>query len=333
MLTFFLFLIVCLGLVGLVLILARLDIFFTIAEEGTAKAILALGGFSRVIMQYRGKIINDQGEVVDGQEFHFFGGLRWLGIPFYHSLYKYHFRWKTLRVQTGEIVPRDEKISYILVKDDVYVVEIKNAESKGMVPLDIILLLTARCINPYKALFKAQDWMEMVINRSEALFREYVNQFDFEELVGRKQKAGEEIWEKLAESGLTSREKVGEEKKEGLFQAEYGIDIRGVEMRDINPSGEYKKTYEEAASKEWQAKQEAKRVVTIADAEKNRIETVYETIKKYGDLGKSVRFMESLDTAGKNPGSWIIPFDLRQILGGLFGSKPPDDDQPQGGNK
>ncbi|MDD2730615.1 MAG: hypothetical protein PHW33_00620 [Candidatus Portnoybacteria bacterium] len=322
----------------LILILARLDIFFTLAEEGTAKAVMALDGFSRIIMQYRGKTINADGEVDEGREFHLFGGLRWLGIPFYHSLYEYHFRWKTLRVQSGEIIPRDEIINYILVKDDVYVAEIKNAESRGMVPLDITLLLTACCVNPYKALFKTQDWMEMIINRSEAIFREYVAQLSFEDIIKEKQKAGGEIWQKMVEAGLTSpkeKESQGllfeEEyrtkiKGQGLFEEEYGIKIKGIEMRDVNPSGTEKNLYEQAASKKWLADREAERIKIIAQAEKDRIDTVYETIEKHKD-GKAIRFMESLDNAGKNPGNWIIPFDIGQVLGKLFGSgseKPPN---------
>ncbi len=290
----------------LILSLARLNIFFTIVEEGTAKAIMKMGGFHRIIIQYKGKILDDNGNVVDGYEEHLFGGLRWLGIPFIYSLYKYQFRWKSLRAQSGEIIPNDKHIDYIMLKHDVYVAEIKNAECKGMIPLDITLLITARCVNPYRALFVAQDWMEMLINRSEALFRQYVSEYQFEELIKEKQKAGGRLWERMEEAGF-----VGDE---GLFLKEYGIEIKGIEMRDINPAGESKKIYEENATKQWLAEKEAARIRTLAEAEKDRIKEVYGAVIELGDEGKILQYLEAVRDAGKNPGNWIINFDTKQLF-------------------
>lgn len=310
-----------------VLMLARMNIFFTLVEEGSAKAIMRLGGFERVIMQFKDRgiakggekiktatgeeIIAERGDVIEGADYHLFGGFRFLGIPLIHYLYNYSFRWATIRAQTGEIIKREEKIDFILVKDDVYVAETKSAESRGMVPLDITLLITARCVNPYKALFRAQDWMEMIINRSEAIFREYAASDNYENLIRKKQKAGGEIFKKLSKTGLIE-----------IFKKEYGIEIRAIEMRDINPAGANKQLFEEKATKQWVAQQEAKMIATLAEAEKGRIETVYQTIKKFGDLGQAIRFMESIDKAGEKQGNWIIPFmDIKSAARSLLGEK------------
>lgn len=298
--------------------LAKADIFFTFVKEGSAKVILNMGAFHKVVMQYKGLTIckktnNVVSETKSSLVHRIFGGLRWIGIPFINTIHRYTFRWITIRPQTGEVIKREEKLDFILVRDDIYAVEVKGAESEGMVPLDIVLLLTMRSENPYKSLFKAQDWSEMIFNRSEATFREYVSSQSFEKLVKEKQAAGGELYSKLESQGLLDK-----------FLSDYGIRIKAVEMKEIRPSGAHAKVFEEAAAKKWQAEKEQNKIEALADAEVNRIDKVYKKIREFGELGTAIRFMESLDKAGEKSGNWIIPFgDIKTAIQGLLGNKIP----------
>jgi len=333
MLNFILF--VCFLIIGVLAIyqLAKADILFTFVKEGSAKAILHNGAFHKIIVQYKNcQIDKTTGDVTNGNNKwrkilgKILGGLRWVGIPPFKTLHRYKFRWVTVRPQSGAIIQREEKLDYILVRDDVYGVEVKEAESDGLVPLNITLLLTMCCKNPYKAFFVAQDWSEMVFNRSEATFREYVSGQTFELLVKQKQAAGGELYSKLKDLGLLDR-----------FLNDYGIEIKAVEMKEIKPAGSHAAALEEEASKGWKASKEKERiemlataekqrVLTVTEAELQRIDQVYKKIAEFGDQGTAIRFMESLDKAGEKPGNWIIPFgDIRTAAQSFVGGKGASD--------
>lgn len=286
--------------------LAKKNLFFTLVEEGTAKAIMSFGGFQKIIFQYRGKKMTAEGDIKnlpnEEQQETFWkkqiGGLRWLGIPGLKSLYVYK------KPQSGEIVERDRDQDYILLKNDVYLAVVKSAEADEMVPLDVQLLITTQCINPYKALFGVQDWLEMIINRSEATFRQYVAEFTFEDLVSNRQSAGKELKKRLERSQLLEQ-----------FRGTYGIEIISIEMKDIDPAGAGKKAIEEAATKQWVAKQEAKSIAELATAESKKIKKIYGEIQNFGELGAVLRYLESIDKAGAKQGNWIIPLDISKLKG------------------
>ena len=331
---------VCLVLVILVLCVfvvyqfARADIFFTLVKEGSAKAILYMGAFYKIVVQFKDcEIDPTTGNVKPGLRKKWkriFGGLRWLGIPFLNSIYHYKFRWTTARPQSNELIKREERLDFILVRDDVYVVEVQEAESKGMVPLNFVLLLTMCSVNPYKSLFAAQDWSEMIFNRSEATFREFASTVYFEEIVQEKQDAGggvkfteapeEKIKEILATAGKRLMDKLGELGLLEIFESEYGIKIKAIEMKSVQPGGEDAKEIQAAAMLEWKAEQRRKETIKNAEAERSKIDIVYKKIQEFGDLGPMLRFMESLDKAGAGSGNWIIPFgDIQSALQSFFG--------------
>lgn len=298
-----------------ILAAAKNDLFFTLVEEGKAKAVMGLDGFQRMLVQYRDKGLDKKTfDIINASPTLWqtiFGGLRWVGIPGLRSLYSYHFRWATLRAQSGEVIRRDQKIDYILLKDDVYIATIKNAEAKGMVPLDIEFLVTACCVNPYKALFKAQDWMEMLINRIEAIFRQDVATYSFENLVvaQKKKELNEDLWTKICATGLIDE-----------LKNVYGIEVKALEMRSINPAGEAKKDFEAAAAKVWLSEKEAAGIIVLAEAEKKRMETVYETVKNYGELGLTLKGLETIEKASNKQGNWIIPAELKNVAKSLLGT-------------
>jgi len=228
--------------------LAPRNLFFTFVDEGTAKMVVRGGKFARALIQWEGHTFDKEWNVVEGKErWHPLGGLRFYGIWPIWDIYGYRLRWTSLR-ENGEPVSHDEILDSVMLKDLVYFAELKGAEERNKIPLNIGLVITLRVVNPYRALFKVQDWLELVLNRIKPLFREFVARHTYSELLEKKQKVGGEVWRELA------LEEVIQE-----FERDYGIQIKegGIEMKDITPPPEH----QEAATKKWLAEREREAAV------------------------------------------------------------------------
>lgn len=344
-------------------LLAKGNIFFTIVEEGKAKAIKQLGKFHRVVMAYKGHRLSTEWDVCgpeelgttrevrsgDGttelqfvpreelrpgqkldyacittlepiaekpgefkqvmrliplvpepwyQDLPLIGGLRWVGIPIIHTVHTYRFRWVSLRQgedkeKKGElkaqIDAQDQRgTDYILLQDDIYYTLVEAAESMGMVQLDIELLLTLRIVNPYKALFRVEEWLETTINKTKPAVRQFVARHQYEELIGLVNSSRERQRDVfLQDSQLAA-----------YLERTYGVRLKEVGFVAIEPVGKRAEKYLEAASKQWEAGKEVQ-----------RLRDVYGTIiKEYGADGLAIRFMEAIETASGKQGNWVIPF-------------------------
>ncbi len=153
------------GLVFLALfvwfVLAPLNIFFTFVKEGTAKVVVRGEAVQRVFIQWEGYVLDSEGDVVPGQQWYPFGGLRLFGWWPFDQIYRYKSRWTSIRAD-GTKQAHDDVLRHVLLKDFVYITEVKDAEDKEMVPLTFDLLITLRVINPQKAIFRVEDWTELV---------------------------------------------------------------------------------------------------------------------------------------------------------------------------
>lgn len=334
-------LLVALAIVATIYFLAKNDILFTFVEEGTAKVIMKFDAFHRIVMQYQNCICRkeDNWEIEIPEERprkRLLGGLHGVGIPGIYSIYNYKFRWATVKTQKkpGEQVDRrEETLKHIFVKDYLYLAEIYGAETKGLVPLDISFLVTARVVNPYKALFRVHDWANVIVARIEAYFRQYVAQIEYQDIIAKKQEMGGDIMKSLGATGMLEEvipdpndpEPDPEKKRKitkpgtGKFWVDYGVHVKNIEMREITPSGENQKTIQEAATRQWVAERQKEQVLTLADAEVQRVERVYRKIQEFGETGTTVRALEALESAGNKQGNWIVfPF---QLLKGILGRK------------
>lgn len=311
------------GIIAAIYTLAKNDLFWTFAEEGTARAIMKFDGFHKFVMQYENCKLNEEtwDIVVCGpnepKKRNLFGGLKWIGIPGIKSVYKYRFTWATVKAQKEEmeqVERRTETIKHIFVKDYVYLGEIKGAETKSLVPLDINFLITTRVINPYKALFRVHDWVNVITSRIEAYFRQFVSREEYDDLIARKQQMGGEIMKALEDTGILG--------DNGRFLIDYGIKVKNIEMRTIDLAGENKKITQEAATKQWVAEKQKAQITTLADAEVERLEKVYKKIQSFGEDGLVIRTLESIDKAGEKQGNWIIPFgSIKDMIQGFLGKK------------
>lgn len=366
----------------LALALAKHNLFFTLVEEGNAKIIMYNKAFKRVVMQYTGFYLDHRWNVKQGlrrkqmtieearmvteaenqkrmqegkkalpawdgkerrkPERKFMGGgLVFVGLWPFDTIHSYKFRWQSLK--EGKVVSREEELDYVFAKADVYYAKLSSAETKGMVPLDIELYLTIRIVNPYRALFRARQWLEFAVNRISPHIRQYIpaKEVEFKELIGKDQLPGSELFQFLegAGKGLAAEEKkhlredgypekeIEQREQTGwgilrILRELYGIDITGIEFASINTVG---KVYEEAAAKEWSAEMEKKKIVIeasaeaekidiIAKAEAGKIRTVSEAIKEYGDIGLASKAMDTIKEASTKPGNWVIPSNLLDFL-------------------
>ncbi len=226
--------------------LAPKNFFFTFVEEGTAKIVVKGGEFKRALVQWAGYTFDDNWNITRGKDgWHPFGGLRVYGVWPIWDIYGYRLRWSNIH-EDGKVEQHDEVLDSVMLKDMIYFAKIEGAEDISKIPLDIELVITLRVVNPYKALFVAQDWLELVLNRMRPLFREHVAGVAFEDLVKEKQKVGGDLWKKLLTEGLIQE-----------FKDDYGIKIKegGIEMKSISPPAEYQK----AATQKYLAARESEK--------------------------------------------------------------------------
>jgi regulator of protease activity HflC (stomatin/prohibitin superfamily) len=242
------------GILGAVLFLACLR--FTKVEEGTAKAIVRLGAFRKIVMAWKDFELDEKWNVKPvseiGKKLHLPGGLRFVGFWPLDKVYKYKFRWQGIEIVEGkEKVEFHEKtIDYILVKPDVYWTQILGAETGPVgtperIPLDIQWLVTMRVVNPYKTLFKAPpNWVENILARLNAHFRDWVATKSLDEILAlRKEPA--KLLQDLKDLNRDLFEKV--------FEGEWGVLIEGIQIRDVGLPAPYK----EAAARRKQLELEA----------------------------------------------------------------------------
>ncbi len=296
--------------------MARRNLIWTLVEEGTAKAIMGAGdsGFQKFVYQYTGWRLNEKWDVVSEtktrEKFRdkirrWLGltGVRLLGIPGLHSVHRYRFRWNSLKQAPDEtttdaggiyFTPHDEELDYIILQEDVYYARVESAEDVNMVPLDFDITLRIQVINPYKALFVAQEWLEMTWGIVLPAIRRFV---------------ATQKWEVLSKRMAEKEKKFEEEILGTSFQEmrdNFGVDIKELKIIRIRPAGKRAVMYEEAATKQYEAEQEAKRIKTLAAAEKARIKEVYGQIQEFEELGQLIRRLEALEKAAAGAGNTII---------------------------
>jgi len=102
-----------------------------------------------------------------------------------NAVYTYRFKWRGLDIHGNPQEERIETIDYILTKKDVYYVEVKAAKTgkgKEFLPVDIGCLVTVRIVNPYKALFGAQNWLSALTNLIAPQVGDFVSRESYETL-------------------------------------------------------------------------------------------------------------------------------------------------------
>jgi hypothetical protein len=274
-------------------VLAPNNLFFTFVHEGTAKWVVRSKKFSRCLMEWEGyafdssKEDSDKWNVIPGKLpwYHrlyrgLFGGLRFYGIWPLWDIHIYKFKWTGV-TESGEEVTREEWLDYILLTDDIYLARTHRAEDKDLLPLDVQLYLTIRILNPYKAKFRIQDWLETTINRMQPLIRQHISQSDYEDLSRNLQATEEELLKKLEDGGLIQE-----------FQIRYGVGVRKIEIRQIEPPEALRKdtlkeyvAEQNRKAKVKEAEGEAEAIKLVAAAKAEEIEKTFGAVESFGEQG------------------------------------------------
>lgn len=308
---------------------------FTFNPEGMAKHVMAGKAYCKTLIQLKGHDLAKKksrgveiGDVIKVPEKTFLGrimgfvsplslirkhlgGLKFYGIWPFRDILIYNFGWIN-RAQNGEIeIHPKETMDVVSLKDDVFVIEAKNAEDKDGLHANILLLLTIRVVNPYKVSFVVQNWLETVMNRIAPAVRNEYTKDVYANWISEDKDLADRIMGALR--GFLKNE----------CRKRYGVEVRAIEVISIDPG----EGYRDLTLMEFTAKQEKKATIVAAQAEAERVELAYKAVEKFGELGKVMKLYETIVESPGKGSKWIIPLpgmidDLSKVLKGtLSGSK------------
>jgi regulator of protease activity HflC (stomatin/prohibitin superfamily) len=263
------------------LILFALALFFifcrfTLVKEGTAKVIVRLGAFKKMVMAWDGYELDENWNVIESQRRRsLFGGLRFVGIWPFDRVFRYPFRWRDIQLEKGEekVIPHEEIIDYIWLRPDVYYTVIEDAETRPpeRIPLTVQWLVTMRVVNPYKALFKApSNWNENVMSRLNSLFRDFVAHYSADQILIFKEGELNVLWNEFKDHHLIK-----------MFEEEWGIKVEGIEIRKVDVPPKYQESLAEIARAQGRAQQIIGSVLqSVAIATGQKLEEVQKRFKR-----------------------------------------------------
>ncbi|MBB3060438.1 SPFH domain-containing protein [Microbulbifer rhizosphaerae] len=242
---------------------------------------------------------------------------------------KFH---KTLAPGMNVIIPYVDQVPYKVTTKDI-VLDIPSQEVITQDNATIIANAVAyiNIVSPEKAVYGVEDYTIAIQNLVQTALRSIVGEMSLD-------------------AALSSRDLIKAKLKEGISDdiADWGINLKTVEIQDINPSATMQKAMEEQAAAERQrratvtraegekqaaileadgrleaSKRDAKAQVVLADASREAIERVSSAI---GDKEMPVmyllgeRYISALSELARsdNAKNVILPADLPQAVKGLL---------------
>jgi len=270
-------------------ILAPEDMYFTEPSEGTAMFVVRGLRIEDVLAEWKGHHLDDHFNVCDGdptrrswwnRKF----GIEYIGFWPWKNILWYKFRWTGL-TERNDIQPKEEWLNYILLKGDVYLMELVNVEDKNQLHLTIRILFIWQVINPLRAKISVQNWLEAVLHRSKEPIIQYTKTIAYEDffVTSQGQKvAGEAMKDGLGQAKLTG--------PTGEFETVYGVRLVSLSVFQVEPPEEYRAT----TLLKFTAEREKEAALIRADAEVQRIEKVWGKIRDFGRVGEIQSILEAL---------------------------------------
>lgn len=297
---------------------AKANICFTVMDEGTIKVITAGGAVTDIFIQWKDHDLNAEGNVISCPEkvqpsFLGLGGIRFYGIWPFRQIYTYKFTWATIDQDGNKKEHKGEILDYALINDALYWIDVEKAEDCNLLPLDIEALVTARIVNPYKALFAGQNWHKIMVGLIQALIRGEV---------AEKGKNNPDYLQRGYQALVADRHLLGEqlmndddvkELFEKQLKEKYGVEIIKMEVKDINPPEKFR----ELTMRQLIEQQEKAAIEIKADAEAERTKRVYSAVEAQGDTGRLIRTLEMLE---RSKDKWIVSPDILNAVKNLFNS-------------
>lgn len=203
--------------------MAKADILWTIVEQGWCKIVLTWGKYNRVLLP----------------------GLHWIGIPVVNSLYKRKMTFlKSVTDKDGnpQAEPHEDKdISSFKTTDYAYAFPFKDEEDSHALPLSGILAAIAVLENYHKAFFTASDWYSIMNSEIMPCFREILVQMSYDEDIVGKPKQGVKNLDELLWAALDS-EPIGGLSILKKLRELYGIWIKSIQLRSVDPPADWRAT-------------------------------------------------------------------------------------------
>lgn len=272
-------------------------------------------------------------------------GIYWIGVWPFFQIYRYDFVWVEERLdENGKLMPRmrratkdpgtEGQTSFIRVNDLNYFITASNVKTgQGEnIPLNLILVVTVRIVNPAKALFSGEDWLERTNAAAGQMVIKYAGQLKYDQVVASapvnlkvhpNEPAGD-----FSLEGLVCT--LSDGKPNELFGVDlkiaYGVEILAVKIHKIEFAiAEDEKRLNEATTQRYVSEQEglaeaakaqgqATAINTLAEAERERINKVYGAIAGNPDR-MAIRGLEALEKAGEKGGATIVVPDAAMGLG------------------
>lgn len=217
------------------------------------------------------------------------------------------FRWtsqeqRSEKEEGGEIkvvgVFSKKPLDYVTLKYDVYLMIIPGVELRGMVPVVLTMLLTAKIVNLYKPIYRVQKWLETAINEIATSFRPYVRgvKHEIEQPDGKKiEVCGYDFDEMTAYASgedYSTDEFFKKTQLNAKIEYHWGARITKFGLFSVDPMI---KKHAEIAAKPWEAEREVKRLA---------IE--WQRIKDFKDDGRFIKYMETLREMASREGKVVF---------------------------
>jgi hypothetical protein len=326
--------------------LAPKDIFFTLVEEGTAKIVTLGKAFNKILLQWEGYELDTEWNIVytGKTRMHLFGGFRYIGVWPFKGIYEYVFKWTGLS-KDNEIEYKTAQIKFVLLKPDNYLTNIEKAEDKKGLAMLLRILLTLQIINPKRAIFEIQSFLETVVSKIKPDAVAYVRQDEYSAWQEKTNDMGKEILKAIIASGHYDE-----------FRYLYGVLTSDIGLQDLEPPEAYRNTtlLEYTATKEANAKAiqadgikryditvaegkkqatilagqgEKERLMLLGEGEKAKIALMYEEVKKFGDLGRLIKVFElASESKSSFAASLVVQRypGIESLLSDLFEKKPEE---------
>ena len=185
----------------------------------------------------------------------FLRNIPWVGILPFYKIYSYRFRWASFEQKhdsvTGALVTRpviiEKALRYITLKDDVYNMTVESAETQEAIPLNVEIAITANIINPRKALFQIEKWLEVIINQVGAKIRKFIGTQGYFELIQAKEEEKDLL-------DLRGEKLLSDKNLEFIISSIrliYGVNIKRVQIKELNPATKEAEQFIKASIQEF----------------------------------------------------------------------------------
>ncbi|MDD4662039.1 MAG: SPFH/Band 7/PHB domain protein [Candidatus Pacebacteria bacterium] len=301
------------------LILAPANLFFTLVPENKVKYVVSGGKLKKIILSSNKYRLDENYNVEEGKggSSGLRGGLHLYGIWPFSDILVYRFKWINITIE-NKIVPHDEILDNVILKADMYLLELKGAEDKDLIPLTVKTVVTIRITNPYNAMFEIQDWLEATAQTINSAVRNEIRKDSFHNLIDGDLKAttyttlGENIFKELekkrSDEGINNLKSLKEK---------IGVTVSAVRVINIDPESNVRNL----TLKRTEAKINADVIVTEAKGTADAIE-----IKAKGEAAAFITKANAWEEKGMDPvlGVTLEQLESSHLDYSLFGGTVPD---------